>query len=78
MSWFPAHTAEGLLELTKKLPKAELKMAAASLPPTALVSMTAEETGGGIQPTTCNLDAGEQQNFMSKNGAYKFVFYIPL
>lgn len=53
-------------------------MAAASLPPTALVSMTAEETGGGIQPTTCNLDADEQQNFMSKNGAYKFVFYIPL
>ena len=42
--------------LTKKLPKAELNMAAASLPPTAFVKMTAEETGGGIQPTTCNLD----------------------
>lgn len=41
--------------LTRKLPKAELKIAAASLPPTALVRMTAEDTGGGIQPTTCNL-----------------------
>lgn len=38
--------------LTKKLPRAELKMAPASFPPTALVRMTAEETGGGIQPTT--------------------------
>ena len=45
-------------ELTKKLPKAELKMAAASFPPTALVSMTADETGGGMQPTTCNLKEG--------------------
>lgn len=68
--------------LTKKLPKAELKMAAActnthsvyhfgdtagliwpanlcvcvtSLPPTALVRITAEETGGGMQLTVCNL-----------------------
>ncbi len=26
-----------------------------SFPPTALVRMTAEETGGGIQATVCNL-----------------------
>ena len=49
----PAHArTKGL---TKKLPRAELKMAPASFPPTALVRMTAEETGGGIHPTTCNL-----------------------
>lgn len=53
-------------ELTKKLPKAELKMAAASLPPTALVSMTAEETGGGIQPTTCNLTQQIYQHSISE------------
>ena len=35
-------------------PKAELKIAAASLPPTAFVKITAEETGGGIQETTVN------------------------
>lgn len=44
------------LQLTRKLPKAELKMAPASFPPTALVSMTADETGGGIHPTTCSLN----------------------
>ena len=32
-----------------KLPMAELNMAAASFPPTALVKITADETGGGIQ-----------------------------
>ena len=55
-------------------------MAAASLPPTALVSMTAEETGGGIQPTTCNLvQLGEYQ--MSMKFSMKHItsfFYIPL
>ena len=54
-----------VLELTKKLPKAELKMAAASLPPTALVSMTAEETGGGIHPTTCKLEEWISANKLS-------------
>lgn len=39
----------------RKLPSAELKMAAASLPPAALVNMTAEETGGGMQPTINSL-----------------------
>lgn len=31
------------------------KASPTSLPPTALVRMTAEETGGGMQPTTCKL-----------------------
>lgn len=38
--------------LTKNDPKAELKIAAASFPPTAFVKITADETGGGIQETT--------------------------
>lgn len=46
--------SSGVTIIPRKLPKAELKMAAASFPPTALVSMTADETGGGIQPTVCN------------------------
>ena len=33
-------------------PKAELKMAAASLPPADLVRITADETGGGMHDTT--------------------------
>lgn len=44
-----------MVEFTRKLPKAELNIAPASFPPTALVSMTADETGGGMHPTTCNL-----------------------
>lgn len=39
--------------MPKKLPKAELNIAAASFPPTALVKITAEDTGGGMQPTVC-------------------------
>lgn len=38
--------------ITKNEPKAELKIAAASFPPTAFVKMTADETGGGMQETT--------------------------
>ena len=45
----------GVTKMPRKLPKALLKMAAASLPPDALVKMTAEETGGGIQPKTSSL-----------------------
>ena len=55
--------------IPKKLPIAELKIAAAcnkyvtiadeatptSFPPTDFVRMTADETGGGIHPTTCKL-----------------------
>ena len=33
-------------------PNAELKIAAASLPPTAFVKITADDTGGGIHETT--------------------------
>lgn len=36
-------------------PITELKMAAASFPPAALVRMTADDTGGGMQPTVINL-----------------------
>ena len=42
----------GVKTIPIKEPKAELKMAAASLPPTAFVKITAEDTGGGIQETT--------------------------
>lgn len=31
-----------------------------SFPPTALVRITAEETGGGIHPKTCNLKSVEE------------------
>jgi len=41
--------------IPRKLPNAELKIAAASFPPTALVKITAEETGGGIQLTVTSL-----------------------
>lgn len=41
--------------IPKKLPTAELNIAAASFPPTDFVSMTADDTGGGIQPTVINL-----------------------
>lgn len=36
-------------------PSTELKTAAASFPPTVLVRMTADDTGGGMQPTVINL-----------------------
>lgn len=42
--------------MPRKLPKAELKTAPASLPPTALVSITAVETGGGMTLTVINLE----------------------
>ena len=42
----------GVTNIPRKLPNAELKIAAASFPPTAFVRITAEDTGGGIQPTT--------------------------
>lgn len=38
-----------------KDPMTELKRAAASFPPAARVKITAEETGGGIQPTVMSL-----------------------
>jgi hypothetical protein len=45
----------GVIKIPKKLPKAELNTAAASLPPTALVKITADDTGGGIQLKVKNL-----------------------
>jgi hypothetical protein len=45
----------GEKKMPRKLPKALLKIAPASLPPTALVRMTAEETGGGMQLSTRRL-----------------------
>ena len=44
-----------MTKIPKMLPKAELKTAAASLPPVAWVRMTAEETGGGRQLSVTNL-----------------------
>jgi hypothetical protein len=52
--------------IPKKLPNAELKIAAASFPPTALVKITAEETGGGIQLTVISLE---------KDKLFKFNFH---
>ncbi len=49
----------GVTTMPRRLPKAELKIAPASLPPTALVRMTAEETGGGMQPMTMSLGPSE-------------------
>ena len=45
-------TNTGLMKIPMKLPNAELKIAAASFPPTAFVSITAEETGGGMHERT--------------------------
>lgn len=45
----------GVKKIPKKLPTAELKIAAASFPPTDLVNITAEDTGGGMHPTVINL-----------------------
>jgi len=67
------HTCTATLFLTKKLPSAELKMAAASLPPTALVRMTAEETGGGMQPTTWSLRREESKGQPPAN-ANSFIY----
>ena len=47
--------------MPKMLPKAELKTAAASLPPVAWVRMTAEETGGGRQLSVTNLSQQVRQ-----------------
>lgn len=46
-------SSNGVTTMPKKLPNAELNIAAASFPPTALVKITAEDTGGGMQPTVC-------------------------
>ena len=44
-----------MTKMPMMLPKAELKTAAASLPPAAWVRITAEETGGGRQLRVTNL-----------------------
>jgi hypothetical protein len=46
------YSSMGVTTIPRKLPNAELNIAAASFPPTALVRITAEDTGGGMQPTT--------------------------
>lgn len=45
----------GVIIMPRKLPRAELKIAPASLPPTAFVKITAVETGGGITLTVIKL-----------------------
>ena len=42
----------GVTKIPRKLPKAELNIAAASFPPAARVRMAADDTGGGRQHTT--------------------------
>lgn len=51
-------------------PITELKMAAASFPPAALVRMTADDTGGGMQPTVINLMEMEQMHKHNISGSY--------
>lgn len=43
----------GVTKIPIKLPKAELKIEAPSLPPTARVRIVAEDTGGGMHLRTC-------------------------
>jgi hypothetical protein len=50
-------------------PITELKMAAASFPPTALVKMTADDTGGGMQPTVINLMKVNQMHKYNISGS---------
>lgn len=45
----------GVTNIPKKLPTTDINMAEASLPPTAFVKITAEDTGGGMQLTVANL-----------------------
>lgn len=45
-------SSRGVTRMPRRLPTVELKMAAASLPPTTEVRMTALDTGGGMQATT--------------------------
>jgi hypothetical protein len=46
---------KGVSTIPIRHPNTELKTAAASFPPTALVRMTADDSGGGMQPTVINL-----------------------
>jgi hypothetical protein len=48
-------------------PNTELKTAAASFPPTAFVRMTADDTGGGMQPTVINLMAVNKMSLIYCN-----------
>jgi len=50
-------------------PITELKTAAASFPPAALVRMTADETGGGMQPTVMNLMEIDQKDKHNVSGS---------
>jgi len=51
-------------------PITELKTAAASFPPAALVRMTADDTGGGMQPTVINLTEINQMLKHNISGSY--------
>ena len=51
-------------------PITELKTAAASFPPAALVRMTADDTGGGMQPTVINLMEIDQMHKYNSSGSY--------
>ena len=64
-----------ILNLTKNEPNAELKIAAASLPPTAFVRITAEETGGGIHETTVSPDKsqGSKEVTLERNPLKKYM-----
>lgn len=52
---------KGVSTIPIRHPNTELKIAAASFPPTALVRMTADDTGGGMQPTVTNLSESKRK-----------------
>lgn len=52
----------GVKMIPRRLPRAELKIAAASFPPIDLVRITAEETDGGMHPTITNLKRKRKAN----------------
>lgn len=52
--------------MPRKLPNAELKMAAASFPPAAFVRITADDTGGGMHDSTRRLRRGRQVAVVSR------------
>lgn len=61
------------MNIPKKLPTAELNIAAASFPDTAFVNMTADDTGGGMHPNTnspCRRSLSNGPSFINDTRRY--------
>lgn len=64
---------DGVMNIPKKLPTAELNIAAASFPDTAFVNMTADDTGGGMHPNTnspCRRSLSNGPSFINDTRRY--------